>query len=386
MSSRRSRPAPLPYSTQSIDADDVGEVARTLRSAWITQGPAVGLFEEAFARHAGARHAVAFSSGTAALHACGFAAGLGPGDEAVVPPITFVATANAVLYAGATPRFCDVEADTALIDPKALEAAVTRRTKAVLPVDFAGHPCDLAAIRRVARKHGLVVIEDAAHALGARYRGRRVGGLADLTVFSFHPVKHITTGEGGMVTTDDDAFRRRLLLFRGHGITKDPAEMSRNEGPWYYEMRELGYNYRITDFQCALGHSQLKKADGFVKTRRRRAALYDELLRDVPGVAAAVQRPWAEHSYHLYPVRVRPGGPSRRAVFDALRAAGLGVQVHYIPVHLQPYYQKRLRTRRGLCPRAEAFYDAEISLPLFPRMTEADVRRVVRTLKGALGG
>ena len=354
MSSRRGAPAPLPYSTQTIEADDLRAVRDALRSAWITQGPAVGRFEEAFARAAGAKHAVAFSSGTAALHACAVAAGLGPGDEAVVPPLTFVATANAVLYAGATPRFCDVEADTGLLDPKALEAALTRRTKAVFPVDYAGHPCDLDAVRRIAKRRGLVVIEDAAHALGARYRGRAVGGLADLTVFSFHPVKHITTGEGGMVTTDDDGLRRRLLSFRSHGITKDPAEMSRDEGPWYYEMVELGYNYRLTDLQCALGASQLKKAEGFVRARRRRAALYDRLLLDVPEVEGPVERPWARHAYHLYPIRLRPGGPSRRTVFERLRAGGLGVQVHYIPVHLQPYYRKRFKTGPGLCPRAEA--------------------------------
>lgn len=385
MTARGGRTRPLPYSCQWIQPDDVREVVRVLRSDWITQGPTVREFEERFAVHAGARHAVSFSSGTAALHGCCVAAGLGPGDEAIVPPLTFVATANAVLYAGATPRFCDVDPETATLDPKAFEAAVTKKTKAVLPVDYAGHPCDMPAILRTARRKGLVVIEDAAHALGARCRGKRVGSMADMTVFSFHPVKHITTGEGGMVTTNDAALARRLRRFASHGITKDPAELEKNEGPWYYEMQELGYNYRITDFQCALGLSQLKKADSFVRARRALAAQYDRLLKkEVPEVSGAVERPWARHSYHLYPIRLKPGTRPRRAVVEELRARGIGVQVHYIPVHLQPYYRRRFGTGPGLCPNAEAFYDAEISLPLFPRMGGKDVLRVVGTLKDVL--
>ncbi|MBI3857800.1 MAG: UDP-4-amino-4,6-dideoxy-N-acetyl-beta-L-altrosamine transaminase [Planctomycetes bacterium] len=384
MTSRGGRARPLPYSRQWIDPADIREVARILRSDWITQGPTVREFEERFAKYCGARHAVSFSSGTAALHGCCFAAGLGAGDEALVPPVTFVATANAVLYVGATPRFCDVESDTATMDPKAFEAAITKRTRAVIPVDYAGHPCDLPAIRRIARRRGLVVIEDAAHALGARCRGQRVGTLADLTVFSFHPVKHITTGEGGMVTTDDEALARRLRMFSSHGITKDPAELEHNEGPWYYEMQQLGYNYRITDFQCALGIAQLAKVEEFIRVRRARAAQYDRLLKELPEVSGAAVRPWARHSYQLYPIRLRAGSRPRRAVVEELRARGIGVQVHYIPVHLQPYYRKRFGTRKGQYPRAEAFYSSEISLPLFPRMRESDVRRVVRTLKDVL--
>lgn len=384
MTPRGGRLRPLPYSRQWIDADDVREVVRVLRSDWITQGPKVREFEERFAKYCGARHAVSFSSGTAALHGSCYAAGIGPGDEAIVPPITFVATANAVLYVGATPRFCDVEPDTATLDPKAFEAAITKRTRAVLPVDYAGHPCDLPAIRRIARRHHLVVIEDAAHALGARCRGRRVGSLADLTVFSFHPVKHITTGEGGMVTTDDGVLARRLRFFASHGITKDPHEMTRNEGPWYYEMQHLGYNYRITDIQCALGLAQLAKVEKFIRDRRALAAHYDHYLTRVPEVTPAVVRPWARHSYHLYPIRLRSGARSRREVVEGLRAQGIGVQVHYIPVHLQPYYRERFGTREGMYPHAEAFYASEISLPLFPRMREQDVRRVVGTLEDVL--
>jgi perosamine synthetase len=378
---------PLPYSRQSIDERDAREVLRTLRSDWITQGPAIDEFEARFARRVGARHAVAVSSGTAALHAACFAAGLGPGDEAVVPPITFVATANAVLYQGATPVFCDVDPETATMDPDALEERISRKTKAVLPVDFAGHPCDLRPILSLARRHDLVVIEDAAHAFGAEYRGKPVGSIADMTIFSFHPVKHLTTGEGGMITTDRDDLARRLRRFRSHGITKVAGEMEHHEGPWYYEMHDLGFNYRITDFQCALGSSQLRKADGFVRKRRALAALYDRALAGLGAVATPPVRPWAKHSYHLYPIRLRLDRISRtrRQVFESLRAQGLGVQVHYVPVHLQPYYRKRFGTGKGLCPAAEAFYESEISLPLFPRMTPSDVRRVEGALREAIG-
>jgi dTDP-4-amino-4,6-dideoxygalactose transaminase len=240
------------------------------------------------------------------------------------------------------------------------------------------------AIRRLARRRGLVVIEDAAHSLGGRWKGRRVGAMADLTIFSFHPVKHITTGEGGLVATDDDELARRLRTFRSHGITRDPKRLTRDEGPWYYEQQSLGYNYRLTDFQCALGTSQLAKAGGFVRARRDVAARHAKALAGVGDVAPAVERPGAFHAYHLYPVRVP--ADRRRAVFETLRARGLGVQVHYYPVHLQPYYRERLKTRPGQFPAAEAFYAGEISLPCFPGMTAADVRRVARELDAALRG
>jgi UDP-4-amino-4,6-dideoxy-N-acetyl-beta-L-altrosamine transaminase len=370
----------LPYSCQWVTGDDIRAVSRALRSDWITQGPAISEFEERFARFVGARHAVAVSSGTAALHAACAAAGLGHGDEAIVPPITFVATANAVLYCGARPVFADVEPDTATMDPKAFDAAITRRTKAVLPVDFAGHPADMESILRIARRRKLIVIEDAAHSLGALCHDRRVGTLADMTCFSFHPVKHITTGEGGMVATNDNKFASKLRTFRTHGITKDPKALTRDEGPWYYEQHLLGFNYRITDFQCALGSSQLKRADAFVRARRAIAAAYDQALDGWEEVKGAVERPWARHSYHLYPIRLTQPR-RRRAVFEGLRARGLGVQVHYIPVHMQPYYRNVLGTRPGMCPRAEAFYAAEISIPIFPKMKPGEIRRVLTALR-----
>ncbi len=372
----------LPYSRQRIGADDIRAVSRVLKSDWITTGPSVEDFETRFARYCGARFAVAAANGTAALHAACYAAGLGPGDEAVVPPLTFVATANAVLYTGARPVFADVDPDTALLDPAAFAAAVTPRTRAVLPVDFGGHPCAMDAIRRIARRRKLVVIEDAAHSLGGRWKGRKVGQMADLTIFSFHPVKHITTGEGGMVVTDDPALALRLKTFRSHGITRDPRKLTRDEGPWYYEQQELGYNYRLTDFQCALGSSQLAKAEAFINARRKIARSYAPALSGLVEVLPPVERTGARHVYHLYPVRVPAA--RRRAVFESLRGDGIGVQVHYYPVHLQPYYRERLKTKPGLCPKAEAYYAGEISLPVFPGMREADVTRVAKSLATAL--
>jgi UDP-4-amino-4,6-dideoxy-N-acetyl-beta-L-altrosamine transaminase len=376
----------IPYSRQCIGMDDIRAVTKVLRSDWITQGPAVSEFEVRFAKFVGARHAVAFSSGTAALHASCHVSGVGLGDEVVVPPITFVATANAVTYLGGTPRFADVDAETALLEPKAAEASLTRRTRAIIVVDYAGHPCDLEAFRALARKRGVTLIEDAAHSLGAQHRGRRVGSQADLSIFSFHPVKHITTGEGGMVTTDRPELAQRLQDFRQHGITKEPARMSRNDGPWYYEMTELGYNYRLTDFQCALGTSQLKKVESFVRARRSAAEKYADSLASVEELSLPVERPWARHAYHLYPVRVREellrGG--RRALFERLRERGLGVQVHYIPVYWHPYYQEHFGTRLGACPRAEQFYRSEISLPLFPQIRASEQARTVREVVAAV--
>jgi UDP-4-amino-4,6-dideoxy-N-acetyl-beta-L-altrosamine transaminase len=363
----------LPYARQWIGPEDVRAVAEALRSDRLTQGPRVERFERAFARTVGARHAVAVSSGTAGLHAACRAAGLGPGDEAIVPAITFVATANAVRYTGAVPKLCDVDPETATLDVASAERLVGPRTRAILPVDYAGHPCDLQAVRRLARRHGLWVIEDAAHALGARYRGRPVGALSDLTVFSFHPVKHITTGEGGMVTTDSAVLAERMRRFRHHGIIPRPDR----GGPWDYEVRELGCNYRLTDLQCALGASQLRKLGAFVRARRRLAALYRRRLAGLQGVALPVERPWARHSYHLFPIRLKA---DRRRVFEVLRRRRIGVQVHYIPLHHHPLYREPARR----FPGAERFYRSVLSLPLFPEMRRSDVERVVDALRGAL--
>jgi UDP-4-amino-4,6-dideoxy-N-acetyl-beta-L-altrosamine transaminase len=368
----------LPYGRQSIDEEDIAAVVAALRSDWLTTGPRVDEFEQAFAEVTGAAHAVAVSSGTAALHAIYHVLGLGAGDEVIVPPLTFAATANAVLYVGATPVFADVDPATLLLDPDAVVRAIGPRTRAIVAVDYAGQPCDYAALRRIADEHGLALVADACHSLGGAYQGRPVGTLADLTAFSLHPVKHVTTGEGGVVTTDDPELARRLRRFRNHGIDTDHRARAA-AGAWFYEQVELGFNYRISDVQCALGTSQLRKLPAWIERRRDLAARYAELLTRVPAARPLASRSGAEHAYHLYVVDV----PSRDDVFARLRAAGIGANVHYVPVHLHPYYRDRLGTGPGLCPAAEEAYGRILSLPLFPAMADLDIYRVVSALEQA---
>lgn len=368
----------LPYGHHAIDEDDIQAVVDVLRSDWLTTGPKVAAFEEAFADYVGARFAVAFSSGTAALHGAAFAAGLGSGDEAITTPLTFCATANCVLYTGATPVFADVCPDTLTLAPDDVARRITPRTKALLPVDYGGHPADLDALLALTEGHGLVVVEDACHALGAQYRGRRVGGISHITVFSFHPVKHITTGEGGMVTTDNPELARRLRLFRNHGIDSDPRRRQA-EGQWYYEMVELGYNYRLTDVGCALGLSQLHKLEGNLARRREIAALYDQSFQHVRGVVPPTVRPDVDPAWHLYPIRLDLANlrADRAAVLAALRAENLAVTVHYIPVHLHSYYRRRFGFRGGEYPVTEDAYQRLITLPLSHGMTDQDVQDVI---------
>lgn len=364
----------LPYGRQIIDQDDADAVVRALFSDRLTTGPFVETFEQDVCALIGARHGVAVSNGTAALHAAVHALGVGPGDEVIVPPLTFAATANCVLYQGASPVFVDVDEKTLLLDPAAAEAAITPRTKAVIAVDYAGQPCDWDVLRSLADRHGLALVSDSCHALGAEYKGRKVGTLADITVFSFHPVKHITTGEGGMALTDNETYARRMRFFRGHGITTTASEREKAAG-WYYEMTELGFNYRITDIQCALGSSQLKKLPAWLETRRTLAGKYDALFEGTP-VKPLESRPDALHAYHLYVVRV----PRRDEVFRTLRAEGIGANVHYIPVYLHPYYRDKLHFRAGLCPVAEKAYAEILTLPLWPGMDDHDLSRVCGAL------
>ena len=345
----------LPYGRQSIDESDIQAVVETLRSDWLTTGPKVAEFEEAMAAWVGAKYAVSFSSGTAALHAAAFAAGLQPGDEAITSPLTFAATANCVLYQGATPVFADVVEDTLNLDPELAASQITSHTKAILPVDYAGHPADLDSILQLAEHHGLIVIEDACHALGAEYRGRRVGNVAHMTVFSFHPVKHLTTGEGGMVTTDNAAYAETLRRFRNHGISSD-ARQRQSAGQWHYEMVLLGFNYRLTDIACALGLQQMKKLEANLERRRQIAARYAAEFRDLPGVRPPQTRPDVNPAWHLYPIRLDLPRLSagRGEVFKALRAENIGVNVHYIPVHRHPYYRDHFGYEGGEYPVAEA--------------------------------
>lgn len=368
----------IPCGRQSIDEADIRAVAEVLRSDWLTTGPKVVEFERAMADLVEAKEAVAVSHGTAALHAAMYALGIGPGDEVVVPPMTFAATANCIVFQGGTPIFADVEAETLLLSPTAVEAKITARTKAIITVDFAGQPSDYATLKAIAQRHRIALVADACHALGAAYKGRPVGALADLSTYSFHPVKHIATGEGGMITTDDSELARRMRLFRNHGITTDHREREQS-GSWFYEMVDLGYNYRITDFQCALGLSQLQKLPAFLQQRRKIAKRYDLAFSCIPEITPLAVHADVLHAYHLYVVRVDFSHPAldRASVFRTLRQKGIGVNVHYIPVHMHPFYRNTFGTGPGMCPTAEAAYEQILSLPIFPGMMDEDVERVI---------
>ncbi|HJO61670.1 MAG TPA: UDP-4-amino-4,6-dideoxy-N-acetyl-beta-L-altrosamine transaminase [Desulfobacterales bacterium] len=367
----------LPCGHQWVDEDDVQAVAEVLRSNWLTTGPKVDEFERAFADCVNAREAVAVSNGTAALHAAMFALGIGQGEEVIVPAITFVATANCVVYRGGSPVFADVHPDTLLLDPAQAASKITSRTKAIIAVDYAGQPCDYDALREIADRHELALVADACHSLGASYNGRSVGSLADLNIFSFHPVKAITSGEGGMVTTDDKTLAQQVRIFRHHGITTDHKQRAEKDS-FFYEMADLGYNCRLSDLQCALGLSQLRKLPEFVRRRREIAALYDEGLADTPAVCPIAVRSEVSHAYHLYVLqwnlnRLRV---DRTEVFAALRAENIGVNVHYMPVYKHPYYH-RIGYEMEFCATAERAYAGLISLPIFLHMTDQDVADVL---------
>lgn len=371
----------LPYGHQSIEENDIQAVVETLRSDWLTTGPRVAEFEDRFAAWVGTKHAVSFSSGTAALHGAAFAAGLKPGNEVITSPLTFVATANCVLYQGATTVFADVSRDTLNLDPERVTASITPRTRAILPVDYAGHPADLPAILDLAEKNGLIVIEDACHALGAEDGGRKIGSHGHMTVFSFHPVKHLTTGEGGMVTTNDAGLAETLRRFRNHGISSE-ARKRQAENQWQYEMTLLGFNYRLTDIACALGLAQLDRLGANLSRRREIAARYTVAFRDLKGVISPAVRAEVNPAWHLYPIRLDLAKLSagRDQIFRALRAENIGVNVHYIPVHLQPYYRDRFGYRGGEYPVAEDAYERLISLPLFHSMSDQDVDDVIHAV------
>ncbi|HBC87167.1 MAG TPA: UDP-4-amino-4,6-dideoxy-N-acetyl-beta-L-altrosamine transaminase [Lentisphaeria bacterium] len=368
----------IPYGRQSIDQSDIDAVVEVLKSDFITTGPKIAEFEQAVCAFTGAKFAVAVSSGTAALHCAMFAAGIKPGDEVIVTPMTFAASSNAILYCGGTPVFADVIPGTLLIDPAQVARKITGNTKAVVAVDYAGQPCDYDALKDICSKHGLVLISDACHSMGGGYKGRKVGTLADMTVLSFHPVKHITTGEGGMILTDNADFAGKMRMFRGHGITTDYRQRE-EKGSWFYEMVDLGYNYRITDFQCALGISQLKKLPGWIERRQQIAEEYDSAFKSNSSIVPISKSPEVSHAYHLYVVRIEKAG--RNNIFTRLRNAGIGVNVHYIPVHLHPYYRNKLGTGEGLCPVAEEAYGHIISLPIFPGIGDKDIKHIVETIK-----
>jgi len=376
----------LPYGGQTIDADDVRAVADVLKSDWLTTGPKVDAFEEAFADFAGAREAVALANGTAALHAAVRAAGIGPGDEVIVPSMTFAATANAVVVEEGTPVFADVDPETLLLDPESASDRITPDTRAIAGVDYAGQPSRYDALRDLSDRHDLVLLDDACHAIGASYRGEPVGSLADLNTFSFHPVKNMTTGEGGMVTTDDPEAAERMRTFRNHGIESTHHDRA-EEGTWFYRMPEVGYNYRLTDFQCALGMSQLEKLPAWTSRRREIAARYDRAFAGLEAVEPLAVRSDATCSYHLYVIRLDLGRieADRERVYEAMRAEGIGVNVHYIPAHLHAFYRDNFGTGEGTCPEAEEAYRRILTLPVFPRMTDADAEDVVTAVEKVVG-
>lgn len=388
----------IPYGRQSIDKNDIKAVVEILSSKWLTQGPVIDQFENAIAKFAGSKHAVAVSSGTAALHCACSAAGVEPGDEIITVPITFAASGNCARYLGAHVKFVDVIPTTQCMNPELIEAAITERSKAIIPVDFTGRPCEMDAINEIAQKYGLTVIEDAAHSLGAVYKNRPVGSLTDMTIFSFHPVKLITTGEGGMILTDDDNFALKLRMFRSHGITKGQftplrefeqgadnenrylrSERRNSKAKWYYEMQTLGYNYRITDFQCALGISQLDKIEHFLERRRQISEQYNSVFRNHPLIRIPRIEQGTQSAWHLYIINLvlEKMKKTRRQVFEELSAENIGVQVHYIPLHLNPYYRETYGYKRGDFPVAEEFYDTALTLPLYPGLSEEDFERIV---------
>lgn len=368
----------IPYGKQTIEQDDIQAVVDVLKSDFLTTGPKIAEFEQTVADYVGVKYAVAISNGTSALHAACFAAGIGPGDEVITTPLTFAASANCVLYCGGTPVFADVDPKTYNIDPEDIRRKITDRTKAIIAVHLAGQPCDMDAIHSIAREHGLIVIEDGAHALGSVYKGKRVGSLSDMTTFSFHPVKPITTGEGGMIVTDNEDFYKKMILFRSHGITRDDSMMTRNDGPWFYQQFDLGYNYRITDIQCALGCSQMKKLDRFLARRKEIVARYNEAFADCDNIITPYQLSDTESGWHLYIVQVK--NCDRRQVFEGMREKGIGVNVHYIPVYMHPYYQEH-GYENVHCANAEEIYSHIISLPLYPGLTSEQQDYVIDTLK-----
>ena len=375
------RPTMLPYARQCVDEDDRLAVEAVLRGDWLTTGPKVPEFESAIMAYTGAAHAIAVNTGTAALHAAIWALGIGPGDEVIVPAVSFVASANCILYVGATPVFADLSADTLTIDPADVARKITPRTKAIVVVDFAGHPCDHDALRALADAHGLVIIDDAAHSLGALYKGRAVGTLQDVTTLSFHPVKHVTTGEGGMVLTNSESVAKRVRSFRHHGIDLDVHARNKTNS-WEYDVVNLGYNYRLADINCALGISQLAKSDRWLQRRRAISAMYQAALQDMPMLQLPVQRADCEHAWHLYAVRLNLDTitATRAGIFAAMRAENIGVNVHYIPIPWMTLYAN-LGYRRGQWPVAEREYARMLSLPIYPAMTDADVADVIAALR-----
>lgn len=372
----------LAYGRQSIDDKDIEAVVELLKGDYLTTGPTVSEFENKVAEFVGAKYGVAVSNGTAALHMACHAAGIGPGDEVLVPAITFAASSNCVLYCGGTPVFVDIDPRTYNIDVNKIEEKITDKTKAIIPVDFSGQAVDMDKILEIADKYNLIVIEDGAHALGSEYKNKKVGTKAHMTEFSFHPVKPVTTAEGGIIITDDEQLYEKMMMFRSHGITRNKDLISEYHGPWYYEQVDLGYNYRLTDLQCALGISQMDKLDSFVARRREIVSKYNEAFSDLEEINIPFEEGFSNSGWHIYVITLNLDKLTvgRKEVFEALQKENIGVNVHYLPVYLHPYY-KKLGYEKGLCPISEDIYNRMITLPLFPAMTENDIQDVITAVK-----
>lgn len=371
----------LPYGLHDISEDDLKAVADILKGNWITTGPTIAAFEKAVADYTGAKFAVAVNSGTAALDIAVAALGLKPGDEAITTPFTFAATSNALLYNGIKPVFADIDPKTLNIDPVDIRRKITAKTKLIIFVDYSGQPCDIDELRKIAEEHKLYLIEDAAHSLGASYKGKKTGTHADMVTFSFHPVKHITTGEGGMVMTDNEQFFKKLMMLRTHGIDKDAGSRYGPNAGWAYDMKMLGRNYRITDFQCALGISQMKRLDDFIAKRRKLVALYMQILPQ--NVQPILEKDDRQSAWHIFPVLL-PKGVDRDAVFQKMRKANIGVNLHYIPVYRHSYYQQNYPVNPKDYPVTEDVFSRIITLPLFSKMTGEDAKDAVEALKAAI--
>ncbi|MGD2164530.1 MAG: DegT/DnrJ/EryC1/StrS family aminotransferase [Anaerolineae bacterium] len=373
----------LPFNRPDIGQGEIDELTETLRSGWLTTGPRTKEFERRFAEYVGVRQAIAVNSCTGGLHVALAAADVGPGDEVIVPTMTFCATTNVVIHVGATPVLVDVEPDTLNMDARSLEAAITARTKAAIPVHLYGHPCDMEQIGRIAKAHDLLLVEDAAHAVGAEWQGRRIGAIGAATVFSFYATKNLTTGEGGMITTDDEEYADRMRIWVLHGISRDAWKRYSAEGSWYYEVTAPGFKYNLTDLQSALGLHQLARIETMTQRRAAIAARYRAGLCDLPEIELPVVRGDIRHAWHLYPIRIRPELLSiDRAVFiERLKDEGIGTSVHFIPLHRQPYYRVRYGLQAADFPVADAAYERLISLPLYTRMTDEDVDDVVEAVR-----
>ena len=368
----------IPYCLPSIDDDEISEVVKTLKSDWLTMGPKTIEFERIISEYTGAKHTVAVNSCTAALHLSLIASGVGKGDEVITTPFTFAATGNTIIHAGAKPVFVDIKKDTYNIDPKKIEDVITPKTKSIIPVHYAGQPCDMESIMKIAEDYNLLVIEDAAHAIGAEYNGKKIGTIGHATCFSFYATKNMTTGEGGAITTDNDKLADRLRTLRLHGINKDAWNRYSAEGSWYYEIEECGWKYNMTDLQAALGIHQIKKLDEFNNTRRRYTNIYNEIFGKIDELIIPYEKSNVKHAYHLYPILLK--NLDRNLFINKMTEKGIGCSVHFIPLHLHPFYRNKFGFKIGQFPNAEFVYEHEVSLPLYPKMTRNDIEYVANSV------